>query len=101
MPLLPSSPVAVQVSPMALEVGVPAATSTIGSGGMSSGSAMAKKAFSRPPLTVIPSMEGMSSAEVMMMFFICDTGTPGETARTSAATPATCGVAIEVPDFRP
>ena len=40
----------------------------------------------------------MSSTVVMMMFFICVDGTPGDTARIRAATPATCGVAIDVPE---
>ena len=40
---------------------------------------------------------GIRLRALLIAWTTCDAGAPGSTARTSAATPATCGAAIEVP----
>ncbi len=66
-------------------------------GATSSGSAMGKNALRRPPLTVMPCMLGTGSAKFIRIWRTSAALVFGATARNSAAAPATCGVAIEVP----
>ena len=66
-------------------------------GGISSGSAIGKKTFNRPPVTVIPASAGIGSAKFNSSCFSWVTGMSGDTARMRAAAPETCGVAMEVP----
>jgi len=68
-------------------------------GGVSSGSAMGKKAFRRAPVTDMPAKAGMGSAMSIRTCLTWTAGSPGATARSRAAAPATCGVAIEVPPY--
>ncbi len=83
------------------EPGSAAARSTTRPGGTSSGSAIAKKALSRPLLTTSPCIDAMWSTELSSTLFICATGMFGEIERISAQAPETCGVAIEVPESEP
>ena len=48
-------------------------------------------------MATFPASEGSLSTPCISAWRTCATFKPGSRARTSAATPATCGVAIEVP----
>src|SRR6266702_4211500 len=76
--------------------GVDHERSVTAAGGMVSFS-KAAATFSRPPVTVMPCMDGTGSAELMRRSFTWWCVMPGNCANTSAAAPETCGVAIEVP----
>ena len=60
-------------------------------------SASVPLALSLRPLTVTPLMDGMGSPPLSSALFTVATETELFFAHASAATPATCGVAIEVP----
>jgi hypothetical protein len=53
--------------------------------------------LSRPPLDVFPANEGSGSVLESSVVLSAAVVRVGWAARTSAAAPATCGVAIEVP----
>src|SRR6185503_20030886 len=96
VPTLPSSPIAVQLSRIVLDVGSATARSVTGSGASVSGTAMARQAFRRPPLTVFPARPGTGSEDFRRMVFIWATVSPEDFARMRAQAPDTCGAAIEV-----
>src|SRR2546427_10175417 len=56
------------------------------------------KALMRRPVTVRPASDDFLSAPVTMRFRSCDQVRVVSCARRSAASPATCGVAIDVPE---
>src|SRR5918999_1456318 len=64
--------------------------------GMASEASMAPTASTAPPVTVTPLRLGSAFTPFLIAWTICDGDAPGSAARTSAATPATCGVAIDV-----
>src|SRR4051812_2572741 len=80
-----------------------AAGIAVGSGvGTASGpapvsAATAASAFRRPPVTDLPASAAFLSAEDSSAHLSCEVLAEGEAERASAAAPATCGVAIEVP----
>src|SRR5262245_39114838 len=53
--------------------------------------------LTRPPLTTLPASDGSRSAVASNWVMTCATVQFGWTSRIRATTPATCGVAIEVP----
>src|ERR1700682_1025272 len=57
----------------------------------------ARAAFSRPPVIVFPERLGMGSVLARIALLTWAVVRPGVFARTSAATPETCGAAMEVP----
>ena len=57
----------------------------------------AAAAFALPPLTTRPARPGRAVALFMIVWTTSAAEALGFTARTSAAIPATCGAAIEVP----
>ena len=74
--------------------------SCVGAPGGSGGSppcASAEYAFNRPPVSVMPSSDGSPSTPSMMLALTSSGPKSGLCAWTNAATPETCGAAIEVP----
>ena len=57
----------------------------------------APNALSRLPLTVTDDRFGFASPPARIRFLIARQSRPGSCALSSAATPATCGAAIDVP----
>jgi hypothetical protein len=57
----------------------------------------ALQALSRPPVATLPVSDASLSVPLKMAVLICAAVNDGCAAFTSAAAPATCGVAIEVP----
>ncbi len=74
-----------------------------GSGAGSPGGvhATAAAAFRRPPLTAFPASAATGSADASSACLRCAALHAGCAEATSAAAPATCGVAIEVPLIAP
>ena len=62
-----------------------------------SAASIAPTASTAPPVTVTPAIPNTGLAPFLMACTTWAAGAPGSTALTSAATPATCGAAIEVP----
>ena len=89
------------------EVASPSAGDTTpkGSGGVVSGptpapaSAMAPSRSARRPDEVAPARAGATSPPAEIAAFTCHGAMPGLSPATTAAMPATCGAAIEVPDL--
>jgi hypothetical protein len=57
----------------------------------------ARRALSLPPVIVFPANDPSASTLELRIVFSCAAVHDGDCARSRAATPATCGVAIEVP----
>src|SRR6478736_569219 len=57
----------------------------------------ALQALRRPPVATLPLSPASGSTPPRIALTSCATVSPGCAALTSAATPATCGVAIDVP----
>jgi len=70
-----------------------------GGGALGAGSraSIAPTASTTPPVTVTPAIPGTGFAPFLSASTTCDGDAPGASARTSAATPAACGAAIDVP----
>src|SRR2546426_4252120 len=83
---------------MVVEPGTAAVRSEPAPGGIESGSAIDRKAFSLPPVEHLPASAGLGSTDVRMRFLTSRFVSAGNLPMMSAATPATCGVAIEVPE---
>ncbi len=74
-----------------------ARSGALGDEGKPTTEATAAAAFTRPPVTVMPANDASGSTVVNRAVFICAIVRPGERLNISAATPATCGEAIDVP----
>ena len=68
-----------------------------GAGGSSSGAASTLAALTRPPVTVRPANAAIGSTVRMSEYLTCGGVAAGACAQSRAATPATCGAAMEVP----
>ena len=77
----------------------PVAVTAAGTGGavVSVTRASAPAALRRPPVTARPVRPAMGSTPASMSALICATVSDGSRAASSAATPAACGAAIDVP----
>ena len=70
----------------------------VGVGATAASSAVsADAAFRRPPVSASPLNAALTSTEDSSAAFNCATVAPGSSEASSAATPLTCGAAIEVP----
>ena len=70
----------------------------VGVGATAASSAVsADAALSRPPVSARPLNAALTSTEDSSAALSCATVAPGSSAASSAATPLTCGAAIEVP----
>ena len=97
MPIPPSSPVAVQTRRTRLLAVSATVKSTTGSGGILSGPLRAFAALMRAPVTHRPSSWGTTSAELNKRVLAASAVMLGNWPLIKAKTPATCGVAMEVP----
>ena len=62
---------------------------------------IALSTLSRPPVMVFPCRLGTTSTLLRMAFLSADVDSEGHAESISSAVPATCGVAIDVPDLYP
>src|SRR5258708_3567494 len=97
---MPSASLAVALSPIdAGAVNVPPSTGCVNAttgGRLGAQLLIARSTFSRPPVARIPVNAARVSTVLNIVFLSCEV-LREHWERTSAAAPATCGVAIEVP----
>jgi len=75
------------------------AVSPVGADGAGSAPPNHTPRFNRPPVTVIPDIDGVGvdEADCRIAVRVCCAVVPGLSALYNAAAPVTCGVAIDVP----